>query len=57
MAVTSLCVPQVQKKKAFEALQPDLHTSTTRLAMWKDKLMLTRHGPVAAPTLSHARIS
>ena len=48
---------QLQKKKAFETLQPDLHTSTTGMAMWKDKAMLTRHGPVKAPTLCHARIS
>ena len=48
---------QVQKKKVTETLLPELHTSTTGVAMWKDKYMLTRHGPVKAPTLHHARIS
>ena len=48
---------QISKKKVFEALQPDLHTSHGRLAMWKDRVMLTRHGPVVAPTLSDAGIS
>ena len=35
---------QVQKKKVTETLLPELHTSTTGVAMWKDKYMLTRHG-------------
>ena len=52
-----LCLVQIQKKKVFEALQPDLHTSHNRLAMWKDAILHTRHGPVTAPTLSDAHIS
>ncbi len=48
---------QVQKKKIWEAVQPDLRTSAERVAGWRGAPMLTSAGPVTAATLADGNIS
>lgn len=48
---------RVQKKKLWEAVQPDLKTSAERVAGYKGAAMMTSAGPVTAPTLAAANIS
>jgi hypothetical protein len=48
---------RVQKKKLWEAVQPDLKTSTDKVAGYKGQAMMTSAGPVTAPTLAAANIS
>lgn len=48
---------RVQKKKLWEAVQPDLKTSAERVAGYKRAPMMTSAGPVTAATLGGANIS
>lgn len=48
---------QVQKKKLFENVQPDLKTNADGVAAWKDQLMQTPQGPILAPSLTKANIA
>ena len=48
---------QVQKKKIWEAVQPDLKTNGRREVVYKGAVMTTGAGPVMAPTLANAIIS
>jgi hypothetical protein len=48
---------RVQKKKLWEAVQPDLKTSGDRVAGYKGATMNTSVGPVTAKTLATANIS
>lgn len=48
---------KVQKKKLWEAIQPDLKTGEDKVAMYKDVVMMTSAGPVTAPTLANGNIS
>lgn len=48
---------RVQKKKMWEAAQPDLKTDAGRVAGYKGAAMMTSAGPVTAATLSDANIS
>ncbi|XP_071956556.1 tyrosine--tRNA ligase, cytoplasmic-like [Antedon mediterranea] len=44
------------KKKVFEQLQVDLKTSSNGIAQWKDHQLVTKLGPVVAPSLKNASI-
>lgn len=48
---------RVQKKKLWEAVQPDLKTSADKVAGYKGSVMMTSAGPVTAKTLAAANIS
>ena len=48
---------RVQKKKIWEAVQPDLRTSAAGAASWKDLPMLTSAGPVGVKRILNGRIS
>ena len=48
---------QVQKKKIWEAVQPDLKTGADRVAAWQGAPMLTSAGPITAATLANGNIS
>ena len=48
---------QVQKKKVWEELQPDLKTDDNRVAGYKGLRMLTSAGPITAAKLAAANIS
>lgn len=48
---------RVQKKKMWEAIQPELKTDDAGAATHKGNTMLTSCGPVTAPTLQGASIS
>ncbi|KAK9811587.1 hypothetical protein WJX72_006591 [[Myrmecia] bisecta] len=48
---------KVQKKKTWEAVQPDLKTTADRVASYKGLPMLTSAGPVTAATLAGGNIS
>jgi aminoacyl tRNA synthase complex-interacting multifunctional protein 1 len=48
---------QVQKKKIWEEVQPDLRTDANKAAGYKGALMLTSAGPVVAATLANGNIS
>ncbi len=48
---------QLQKKKTWEALQPDLKTGDDKVAAYKGIKMLTSSGPVVAASLAGASIS
>jgi hypothetical protein len=48
---------QVQKKKLWEAVQPDLKTDEQGIASFKGMVMLTSAGAIKAPTLTSANIS
>ena len=48
---------QVQKKKIWEAVQPDLKTGADRVAAWQGSPMLTSAGPITAATLANGNIS
>mmetsp|Transcript_36956 Transcript_36956/g.44702 ORF Transcript_36956/g.44702 Transcript_36956/m.44702 type:complete len:257 (-) Transcript_36956:210-980(-) len=48
---------QVQKKKIFEAIAPDLNTSAEKVVRWKDLAMLTSAGEVKAQTLANGKVS
>jgi hypothetical protein len=47
----------VQKKKLWEAVQPDLKTGDDRTAAFKGQVMHTSAGPVTAKSLAKANIS
>jgi aminoacyl tRNA synthase complex-interacting multifunctional protein 1 len=49
--------PRVQKKKIWEAVQPDLRTSAAGAASWKDLPMLTSAGPVSVKRILNGHIS
>ena len=52
------CAPgRVQKKKIWEAVQPDLRTSAAGAASWKDLPMLTSAGPVGVKRILNGSIS
>jgi hypothetical protein len=48
---------RVQKKKLWEAVQPDLKTSEDRVANYKGFPMTTAAGPISCKTLTSASIS
>jgi aminoacyl tRNA synthase complex-interacting multifunctional protein 1 len=48
---------QLQKKKFWEACQPDLVTDSDKVAGFQGKTMLTSAGPVVAASLGEASIS
>lgn len=48
---------RVQKKKLWEAVQPDLKTSADKMAGFKGATMMTSAGPITAQTLAAANIS
>eukprot|EP00240_Pyramimonas_obovata_P012753 CAMPEP_0118922384 /NCGR_PEP_ID=MMETSP1169-20130426/1330_1 /TAXON_ID=36882 /ORGANISM="Pyramimonas obovata, Strain CCMP722" /LENGTH=227 /DNA_ID=CAMNT_0006863243 /DNA_START=159 /DNA_END=842 /DNA_ORIENTATION=- len=48
---------RVQKKKVFEAVQPDLNTSDERVVRYKELEMLTSTGTVTVATLAGASVS
>lgn len=48
---------RVQKKKLWEAVQPDLKTGEDCTAAYKGAVMHTSAGPVTAKTLAKANIS
>lgn len=48
---------RVQKKKLWEAVQPELKTTDDLTATYKGIPMMTSAGPVTAPSLKGARIS
>jgi hypothetical protein len=48
---------RVQKKKLWEAVQPDLKTAADRTASYKGAVMMTTAGPVTAKSLAAANIS
>lgn len=48
---------QVQKKKIWEAVQPELKTDDSKVANYKGMTMLTSAGPITAATLPGANIS
>lgn len=48
---------QVQKKKIWESVQPDLKTNEDRQVVYKGTLMVTGSGPVTADSLANASIS
>lgn len=48
---------QVQKKKIWEGVQPDLKTDASKVAGWQGKAMMTSAGPVTCATLEGANIS
>lgn len=48
---------RVQKKKVFEAVQPDLNTSSERVVRYKELEMLTSTGAVTVATLAGASVS
>lgn len=56
-AVRTLCPPQLQKKKIWEAVQPLLKTDAQRVAGFQGRAMMTSAGPVTAATLAGANIS
>lgn len=47
---------RVQKKKLWEAVQPELNTSTDCVVQYKDKAMLTSAGPVTVASLTGATV-
>ena len=49
--------PRVQKKKIWEAVQPDLRTSAAGAASWKDLPMLTSAGPVGVTRILNGNIA
>ena len=49
--------PQVQKKKLWEAVQPELKTDAEGVASFKGITMLTSAGAIKAPTLTGGNIS
>ena len=57
--VASICTlgMQVQKKKIWEAVQPDLRTNEDKQVIYKGTVMTTGAGPVTAQTLANASIS
>ena len=48
---------QVQKKKIWEAVQPDLKTDSDRQAGYKGMLMQTSAGSITSGSLASANIS
>lgn len=48
---------QVQKKKVWEEVQPDLKTDAAGNAVYRGVPMMTNAGPVRAATLTGANIS
>ena len=48
---------RVQKKKIWEAVQPDLRTSAAGAASWKDVPMLTSAGPVGVTRILNGNIA
>ena len=48
---------KVQKKKIWEAVQPDLRTTAAGAAAWKELPMLTSAGPVSVKRILNGRIS
>lgn len=48
---------QVQKKKIWEGVQPDLKTDASKVAGWQGQAMMTSAGAVTTATLEHANIS
>eukprot|EP01023_Acetabularia_acetabulum_P069050 TRINITY_DN990_c0_g1_i6.p1 TRINITY_DN990_c0_g1~~TRINITY_DN990_c0_g1_i6.p1 ORF type:complete len:263 (-),score=57.61 TRINITY_DN990_c0_g1_i6:70-858(-) len=48
---------KVQKKKMWEALQPDLKTSESGEAQWKEQTMMTANGPVQSSKIMNGNIS
>ena len=48
---------QVQKKKIWEAVQPDLRTNEDKQVIYKGTVMTTGAGPVTTQTLANASIS
>lgn len=48
---------QVQKKKIWESVQPDLQTNADRQVVYKGTVMTTGAGPVTAHSLANAKIS
>lgn len=51
------CAVQVQKKKIWELVQPDLQTNSDRQVTYKGTVMNTGAGPVVASSLANAKIS
>lgn len=47
----------VQKKKMWEEVQPNLRTTSEKLAAFKDQIMMTSQGPVTTATLADGNIS
>jgi hypothetical protein len=47
----------VQKKKIWEAVQPDLRTNAAGAAAWKEVAMLTSAGPVTVKRILNGNIS
>jgi hypothetical protein len=47
---------RVQKKKLWEAVQPELNTSADCVVQYKDKAMLTSAGPVTVASLTGATV-
>jgi hypothetical protein len=47
---------RVQKKKVWEAVQPELNTSADCVVQYKDKAMLTSAGPVTVASLTGATV-
>lgn len=48
---------KVQKKKIWEAVQPELRTTADGVAAWKELPMNTSAGPVTVKRLTNGRIS
>lgn len=47
----------MQKKKIWEAVQPDLRTSAAGAASWKELAMTTSAGPVTVKRILNGNIS
>ena len=47
----------MQKKKVFEAVQPDLNTSSEKVVRYKELEMLTSTGAVTVASLAGASVS
>ena len=47
---------RVQKKKLWEAVQPELNTSDACVVQYQDKAMLTSAGPVTVASLIKATV-
>jgi len=48
---------QIQKKKVWEAIQPELKVSDSKIAGWKGSEMITSAGKVTAASLGGGNIS
>ena len=57
MTCRGLTWMQVQKRKMWEEVQPELRTNESRQAAYQGHVMMTSQGPVTAATLGNSGIS